>query len=63
MIELSKTILKKVSFDKYLFQKELEKSLKWISKSEDLQDFKDWCIVEFGHLYPSILKKVFNKMY
>ncbi|HTO37132.1 MAG TPA: hypothetical protein VL021_01825 [Brumimicrobium sp.] len=60
MIELSKQILTKVSFDSSLFQKELEKAVKWISKSEDLQSFKDWCLIEFGHRYPSILKKVFK---
>ncbi|RFC55774.1 hypothetical protein DXU93_02225 [Brumimicrobium aurantiacum] len=61
MIELSKNILTKVSFDKQLFQKELEKSIKWINKSEDLHSFREWCMIEFGHLYPSVLKKVFNK--
>lgn len=60
MIELSKTILTKVSFDKKLFQKELEKAVSWIAKSEDLQTFKEWCIIEFGGLYPGILKKVFH---
>lgn len=61
MIELSKNILTKVSFDKQLFQKELVKAVNWISESEDLQSFKDWCVVEFGHLYPTVLKKVFSK--
>jgi len=61
MVEFSKNILKKVSFDRQLFQKELEKAVKWISKSEDFQSFKDWCMIEFGHLYPYTLKKVFNK--
>lgn len=62
MIELSKKILTKVSFDRQLFQKELIKSLQWLSNTEELQDFKEWCIIEFGHLYPSILKKVFQKV-
>lgn len=61
MIELSKNILTKVSFDKQLFQKELVKAVNWISESEDLQSFKDWCMIEFGHLYPTVLKKVFSK--
>lgn len=61
MVELSKNILTKVSFDKILFQKELEKAVRWISKSEDLQSFKEWCMIEFGHLHPSVLKKVFNR--
>ena len=62
MVELSKNILTKVSFDRQLFQKELEKSVRWISKSEDLQSFKEWCMIEFGHLYPSVLRKVFYKL-
>lgn len=61
MVELSKNILMKVSFDRQLFQKELEKAVSWIKGSEDLQSFKDWCMIEFGHLYPMILKKAFYK--
>ena len=30
MLELCKEILTKVSFDRYLFQKELKKAIKWI---------------------------------
>ncbi|MDX1652961.1 MAG: hypothetical protein R3277_10745 [Brumimicrobium sp.] len=61
MVELSKKILVQVSFDRYLFQKELQKAVKWINKSEELQSFREWCMLEFGHLYPSILQKVFSK--
>ena len=61
MIELSKFILEKVSFDRQLFQKELEKSIKWIGKSEDLQSFKRYCMIKYGHLYPVVLRKVFYK--
>lgn len=60
MVELSKKILVNVSFDRYLFQKELMKALKWIKDSDDLQAFKEWCVLEFGHLYPNIIKKVFK---
>lgn len=62
MIELSKKILTKVSFDRILFQKELNKAIHWISDTKELQDFKDWCIIEFGHLYPSIVRKAFKKV-
>lgn len=61
MVELSKNILRKVSFDKQLFQKELEKAIRWIGKAEELQSFKDWCVIEFGNLYPGVLRKVFGK--
>lgn len=60
MVELSKKILINVSFDRYLFQKELRKALKWIKDSDELQAFKEWCMIEFGHIYPYILKKVFK---
>lgn len=59
MVELSKKILVKVSFDRNLFHKELVKALQWIKKSDELQSFKEWCMIEFGHMYPSILNKVF----
>lgn len=61
MVELSKKILIQVSFDKNLFHKELQKAVKWINESDDLQSFREWCMIEFGHIYPSILKKVFSK--
>lgn len=60
MVELSKKILIKVSFDQYLFQKELKKSVRWIKDSEELRAFKEWCVIEFGHLYPAAIKAVFN---
>jgi len=61
MVELSKKILIKVSFDRYLFHKELIKALKYIDQSEDLILFREWCIIKFGQKYPQILEKVFNK--
>ena len=60
MVELSKKILIKVSFDQYLFQKELKKAVRWIKDSEELRSFKEWCVIEFGNLYPSTIKAVFN---
>lgn len=60
MLELTKKILKKVSFDSVLFQKELNKALKWITDAEEAQRFKEWCIVEFGSTYPQIIKSAFT---
>ncbi len=59
MLELSKNILKKVSFDLNLFQKELKKALTWIQNSDDIAKFKEWCLKEFGHSHKLILQKVF----
>jgi hypothetical protein len=59
MLELTKKILTKVSFDAHLFQKELYKALKWITSAEEIKKFHEWCIVEFGAKYPIIIKKAF----
>lgn len=61
MLEFTKKILKKVSFDAALFQKELNKALKWITDAEEIQKFREWCIVEFGSKYPTIIKKTFEQ--
>lgn len=40
--------MKKVSFDKYLFKKELRKSILMLQKKE-LMAFKIWCLSYFGN--------------
>ncbi|MGJ8661164.1 MAG: hypothetical protein ACSHXL_03935 [Bacteroidota bacterium] len=60
MLEMTKKILISVSFDRILFQKELNKALKWISDTEELKTFKVWCIVEFGAKYPKIVSRAFS---
>ncbi len=60
MLELSKQILQKVSFDRKLFEKELRKSLRWIKKEERLL-LKTWCIATFGHLYSDVIQSAFEK--
>lgn len=62
MLELTKKILVKVSFDSVLFQKELRKALKWITDAEEIKRFQEWCIVEFGNKYPIILRKEFAEV-
>lgn len=61
MFELTKKILRNVSFDAMLFQKELHKALKWITDAEEVQRFQEWCITEFGTTYPKIISKAFGK--
>jgi hypothetical protein len=60
MLELCKEILTKVSFDRLLFQKELNKALKWL-QSEELEGFREWCLSTFGKKYPDILKSAFRR--
>ena len=59
MLELTKKILTKVSFDAQLFQKELNKALRWITDAEEIQRFQEWCTKEFGSKYPVIINKAF----
>ena len=60
MLDLTKKILRGVSFDANLFQKELNKGLKWISDAEEIRRFQEWCITEFGNKYPVIISNAFS---
>lgn len=60
MLEYFKTILRKVSFDRYLFEKELRKAIRALVPDE-LLVFRDWCYEQFGKLYLVILNKHFSK--
>jgi len=59
MIEFTQKILRAVSFDKQLFQKELRKGLKWINDAEEIKKFQEWCVVEFGAKYPKVINSAF----
>ena len=61
MLDFSKNILQKVSFDKKLFHKELGKAINWL-KGEELLLLKAWCLVNFGHLYRDSIVEVFEKV-
>jgi hypothetical protein len=61
MIEFSKHILKSVSFDKYLFKKELTKMLNWAKPDEALL-LKAWCVATFGHMYGDVIREVFRSV-
>jgi hypothetical protein len=60
MMELSKQVLQKVSFDPRLFQKELHKAVKWLGQRDQLL-FKAWCLATFGHQYKEVILDVFQK--
>lgn len=60
MLELCKEILTKVSFDRYLFQKELKKAIKWIKSPSELTQLREWCLAEFGSKYHGIIHNTFN---
>jgi hypothetical protein len=58
MLKFCKTILKKVSFDKFLFRKELKKSILMLQKKEIIT-FKIWCLSYFGN-HKDIILEVFE---
>ena len=54
MLEFSKKILSKVSFDRKLFKKELRKSISWVSKTEVIA-LKIWTLTTFSQYKQTIL--------
>ncbi|QQR87603.1 MAG: hypothetical protein IPJ76_05085 [Flavobacteriales bacterium] len=60
MMEFSKQVLQKVSFDKRLFRKELIKAKRWVGQHDQLL-LKAWCLATFGHVYKDVIVEVFEK--
>ncbi len=61
MLELSKKVLEKVSFDRLLFRKELKKAIKWVNKDERLALY-GWCLLTYGHLYKDVISDCFSQV-
>ena len=61
MLEFTKKILSKVSFDKILFKKELSKSARWLSK-EEVITLKIWALTTFSQ-YKNTILEVFDQIY
>ena len=59
MLELSKNVLEKVSFDHILFKKELTKSLQWMNPTE-AENLREWCIETYGNKYADTIQQVFE---
>lgn len=59
MMEFSKQVLQKVSFDPRLFRKELIKARRWVGQRDQLV-LKAWCLATFGHLYKDVILEVFK---
>ena len=60
MLEFSKKILSKVSFDRNLFRKELQKSARWMNK-RDIMLLKIWALTSFSQ-YKDIILEVFDNL-
>jgi hypothetical protein len=61
MLELSKNILEKVSFDRFLFRKELFKAINWINPNEK-NLLKAWCLAKFENEFKNEILEVFNNL-
>ena len=59
MMEFSKQVLQKVSFDQRLFKKELLKARRWVGQHDQLV-LKAWCLATFGHMYKDVIMEVFQ---
>lgn len=59
MMEFSKQVLQKVSFDQRLFKKELIKARRWVGQHDQLV-LKAWCLATFGHMYRDVIMDVFQ---
>lgn len=61
-LDFSKTILEKVSFDRYLFSKELRKLVIWMGhENEEISNLHQWCVDNFGEEYNDVIDQVFEK--
>jgi len=58
MLEYTKTILVRVSFDKSLFKKELEKSLNTL-EPKDIRQLKTWLNLKYSRTFPEIIEEYF----
>ncbi|TAF66917.1 MAG: hypothetical protein EAZ55_04410 [Cytophagales bacterium] len=47
MLEYVKTILQKVSFDRNLFEKELQKSIRVYLQPHEVDTLQNWCYQQF----------------
>jgi hypothetical protein len=61
MLELTKYVLKKVSFDRSLFKKELIKATQALKK-EELMLLYAWGVVQFATDYQMMFKEVVSPM-
>ncbi len=61
MLELTKTVLDKVSFDKSLFKKELLKATKWLHK-EDLLLLQAWCVAKYASTHQDLILEAFQSI-
>lgn len=59
MLDFCKKILTNVSFDRFLFRKELKKAVRLIKGDERIQ-LKEWCLANYGNIYEDIIMATFQ---
>jgi hypothetical protein len=59
MLEGYKTVLMGVKDSEFLFEKELKKTLSWITSEEKIE-LLDWVKLEFSELHPGIIKEILS---
>lgn len=59
MLEFCKTVLRKVSFDRSLFRKELKKARSRLKRPEK-ESLKEWCLRTFGPNYRRDVMDIFD---
>jgi hypothetical protein len=60
MLDYSKMILDKVSFDATLFENELKKALANLQDEKSKEDLKKWCYETYAAKYEQVLNKHFQ---
>ncbi|NMC98517.1 MAG: hypothetical protein GYA62_02170 [Bacteroidales bacterium] len=61
MLDFSKMILTKVSFDPKLFHKELRKLLLWLGDDkEEVENLYELCSENYGDIYGDIISEEFK---
>ena len=58
MLEFCKTVLKRVSFDRRLFARELKKSFSWLSYDDALA-LKSWALATYSNKYAQLIVTTF----
>lgn len=58
MFKMTQHILQKVSFDRKLFAKELQKAMRWLKPSERVLLYT-WCLANF-EMYRDVILEVFR---
>ena len=62
MLEFCKTVLKRVSFDRRLFARELKKSFSWLNY-EDALALKSWALATYSNKYTQLIVTTFGAVH